>query len=151
MSANDGGQHDNAAAVAAKDLTKAGGDRSTPVEKSDGLQPSQETSVENKAAMEAGKEDVNKASQPQPEEQPKADAKVQPNVAPVEATAPVADAGTADDDGEEDKDSDDDEAEIVEESPCGRWLKRREEVKYRDVPGIDTAYLGKDGVKLDRR
>ena len=27
-------------------------------------------------------------------------------------------------------DSDDDEAEIVEESPCGRWLKRREEVIF---------------------
>lgn len=23
-----------------------------------------------------------------------------------------------------------DESEILEESPCGRWLKRREEVKY---------------------
>ncbi|XP_033218846.1 nuclear receptor-binding protein homolog isoform X1 [Belonocnema kinseyi] len=66
-----------------------------------------------------------------------------------------------------------DESEILEESPCGRWLKRREEVyvgtKYslgeganfavskvgenevsemkveqRDVPGIDCAYLAMD-------
>jgi hypothetical protein len=25
--------------------------------------------------------------------------------------------------------SEDDESEILEESPCGRWLKRREEVR----------------------
>jgi len=37
-----------------------------------------------------------------------------------------------------------DESEILEESPCGRWLKRREEVSYRDVPGIDAAYLAMD-------
>lgn len=38
----------------------------------------------------------------------------------------------------------DDESEIVEESPCGRWAKRREEVDQRDVPGIDCAYLAMD-------
>ncbi|TRY61577.1 hypothetical protein TCAL_01472 [Tigriopus californicus] len=43
-----------------------------------------------------------------------------------------------------DDESDDDEAEIVEESPTGRWLKRKEQIKYRDVPGIDTAYLAMD-------
>lgn len=37
-----------------------------------------------------------------------------------------------------------DESEILEESPCGRWLKRREEVDQRDVPGIDSAYLAMD-------
>lgn len=37
-----------------------------------------------------------------------------------------------------------DESEILEESPCGRWLKRREEVDQRDVPGIDFAYLAMD-------
>lgn len=37
-----------------------------------------------------------------------------------------------------------DESEILEESPCGRWLKRREEVDQRDVPGIDCAYLAMD-------
>ena len=33
--------------------------------------------------------------------------------------------------------SEDEESEILEESPCGRWLKRREVVSYRDVPGLD--------------
>ncbi|XP_075970011.1 MLF1-adaptor molecule [Anticarsia gemmatalis] len=37
-----------------------------------------------------------------------------------------------------------DESEILEESPCGRWLKRREEVEQRDVPGIDCANLAMD-------
>ncbi|XP_019762933.2 nuclear receptor-binding protein homolog isoform X2 [Dendroctonus ponderosae] len=37
-----------------------------------------------------------------------------------------------------------DESEILEESPCGRWLKRREEVEQRDVPGIDCAFLAMD-------
>ncbi|XP_032792785.1 nuclear receptor-binding protein isoform X2 [Daphnia magna] len=37
-----------------------------------------------------------------------------------------------------------DESEILEESPCGRWLKRREVVQQRDVPGIDAAYLAMD-------
>ncbi|CAG7719816.1 unnamed protein product [Allacma fusca] len=44
-------------------------------------------------------------------------------------------------DGGEDSD---DESEILEESPCGRWAKRREEVDQRDVPGIDCAYLAMD-------
>ena len=42
------------------------------------------------------------------------------------------------------QDTDDDETETTEESPCGRWLKRREEIKYRDVPGIDTSFLAMD-------
>ncbi|CAH1122588.1 unnamed protein product [Ceutorhynchus assimilis] len=37
-----------------------------------------------------------------------------------------------------------DESESLEESPCGRWLKRREEVDQRDVPGIDCAFLAMD-------
>ncbi|GAB6026647.1 hypothetical protein CHUAL_013053 [Chamberlinius hualienensis] len=41
-------------------------------------------------------------------------------------------------------DDSEDESEILEESPCGRWLKRREEVEQRDVPGIDLAYLAMD-------
>ncbi|VDM72172.1 unnamed protein product [Strongylus vulgaris] len=42
-------------------------------------------------------------------------------------------------------DSDGDGAdEILEESPCKRWSKRREQVKQRDVPGIDVAYLAMD-------
>ncbi|EGT50207.1 hypothetical protein CAEBREN_25802 [Caenorhabditis brenneri] len=42
-------------------------------------------------------------------------------------------------------DSDADAAEeILEESPDKRWSKRREQVKQRDVPGIDVAYLAMD-------
>lgn len=41
-------------------------------------------------------------------------------------------------------DDSEDESEILEESPCGRWLKRREEVEQRDVPGIDSAFLAMD-------
>ncbi|XP_022317171.1 nuclear receptor-binding protein-like isoform X2 [Crassostrea virginica] len=37
-----------------------------------------------------------------------------------------------------------DECEVLEESPCGRWQKRREEVEQRDVPGIDNAFLAMD-------
>ena len=37
----------------------------------------------------------------------------------------------------EGEESEDEESEILEESPCGRWLKRREVVSYRDVPGED--------------
>lgn len=36
------------------------------------------------------------------------------------------------------------ESEVLEESPCGRWRKMRAEVSYRDVPGIDHAYLAMD-------
>ena len=35
-----------------------------------------------------------------------------------------------------DSDDDDDDEDVIEESPCGRYIKRREVVKYRDVPGI---------------
>lgn len=41
-------------------------------------------------------------------------------------------------------DDTDDESEVLEESPCGRWQKRREEVEQRDVPGIDNAFLAMD-------
>lgn len=36
-----------------------------------------------------------------------------------------------------------DESEILEESPCGRWLKRREEVSYNSCqkPDIDIICL----------
>ncbi|XP_031559721.1 nuclear receptor-binding protein-like [Actinia tenebrosa] len=42
--------------------------------------------------------------------------------------------------GDESEDDDD----VVEQSPCGRWEKRRQEVMQRDVPGIDHAYLAMD-------
>ncbi|PVD22851.1 hypothetical protein C0Q70_16109 [Pomacea canaliculata] len=41
-------------------------------------------------------------------------------------------------------DESDDESGVLEESPCGRWQKRREEVEQRDVPGIDNAFLAMD-------
>ncbi|KAL8184169.1 UNVERIFIED_CONTAM: Nuclear receptor-binding protein [Gekko kuhli] len=45
---------------------------------------------------------------------------------------------------EEEEEESEDESEILEESPCGRWQKRREEVNQRNVPGIDSAYLAMD-------
>ncbi|XP_047437252.1 nuclear receptor-binding protein-like [Mugil cephalus] len=44
----------------------------------------------------------------------------------------------------EDEDESEDESDILEESPCGRWQKRKEEVNQRNVPGIDAAYLAMD-------
>ncbi|XP_052258098.1 nuclear receptor-binding protein-like isoform X2 [Dreissena polymorpha] len=41
-------------------------------------------------------------------------------------------------------DDTDEESDVLEESPCGRWQKRREEVEQRDVPGIDSAFLAMD-------
>lgn len=57
------------------------------------------------------------------------------------AASPAAAVPANESEGDE---SEDDESEILEESPCGRWLKRREVVSYRDVPGIDCAYLAMD-------
>lgn len=34
-----------------------------------------------------------------------------------------------------------DESEILEESPCGRWLKRREEVRWNVVHIFNTVFL----------
>lgn len=52
-------------------------------------------------------------------------------------------AGKTTDDVASDSDADGAE-EILEESPDKRWSKRREQVKQRDVPGIDVAYLAMD-------
>ncbi|KAE8297254.1 Nuclear receptor-binding protein [Larimichthys crocea] len=57
---------------------------------------------------------------------------------PVASMQPPATTAT------EDEDESEDESEILEESPCGRWQKRREEVNQRNVPGIDAAYLAMD-------
>jgi len=57
---------------------------------------------------------------------------------------PADDKQTTDGNIESEGDDSEDESEILEESPCGRWLKRREVVSYRDVPGIDCAYLAMD-------
>ncbi|XP_068609592.1 nuclear receptor-binding protein [Brachionichthys hirsutus] len=64
-------------------------------------------------------------------------ASVSPPVSMV--TQPPAAAATEDEEEESE-----DESEILEESPCGRWQKRREEVNQRNVPGIDNAYLAMD-------
>ncbi|KAJ8375023.1 hypothetical protein SKAU_G00056030 [Synaphobranchus kaupii] len=37
-----------------------------------------------------------------------------------------------------------DESEILEESPCGRWQKRKEQVSQGNVPGIESASLAMD-------
>ncbi|KAM4592896.1 nuclear receptor-binding protein-like isoform 1-T2 [Odontesthes bonariensis] len=57
---------------------------------------------------------------------------------PVASQNPDATSAT------EDEEESEDESEILEESPCGRWQKRREEVNQRNVPGIDAAYLAMD-------
>ncbi|KAK1796114.1 hypothetical protein P4O66_009188 [Electrophorus voltai] len=62
-----------------------------------------------------------------------------PPVSAVTQVPPAAAAATEDEEEESE-----DESEILEESPCGRWQKRREEVNQRNVPGIDNAYLAMD-------
>ncbi|CAN9506931.1 unnamed protein product [Ophioblennius macclurei] len=62
-------------------------------------------------------------------------ASASPSVASIKAPASSA---------TEDEEESEDESEILEESPCGRWQKRREEVNQRNVPGIDAAYLAMD-------
>ncbi|KAG8122911.1 putative Nuclear receptor-binding protein [Naja naja] len=57
---------------------------------------------------------------------------------------PLAAATQEEEEEEEEEDESEDESEILEESPCGRWQKRREEVNQRNVPGIDSAYLAMD-------
>eukprot|EP00092_Neocalanus_flemingeri_P025588 GFUD01027741.1.p1 GENE.GFUD01027741.1~~GFUD01027741.1.p1 ORF type:complete len:547 (-),score=196.30 GFUD01027741.1:122-1762(-) len=64
----------------------------------------------------------------------------EPNIISKQSTETVP-VAVPESEGDE---SEEDESEILEESPCGRWLKRREEVSYRDVPGIDCAYLAMD-------
>lgn len=56
----------------------------------------------------------------------------------------VSEGVTLDSSPRESGDDSEDESEILEESPCGRWLKRREEVDQRDVPGIDCVHLAMD-------
>lgn len=70
----------------------------------------------------------------------------QPAIVQAAATATTTTtAPAAAEEPKEDSDSDDDDDEgVIEESPCGRYIKRKEVIKYRDVPGIDTAYLAMD-------
>jgi len=67
-----------------------------------------------------------------------------PDTEPSMVTKMITEAVPAPVPESEGDESEEDESEILEESPCGRWLKRREEVSYRDVPGIDCAYLAMD-------
>ncbi|PAV86048.1 hypothetical protein WR25_07311 [Diploscapter pachys] len=53
-------------------------------------------------------------------------------------------AANQDDGKDSESEEDDGTTEILEESPDRRWSKRREQVKQRDVPGIDVAYLAMD-------
>lgn len=64
-----------------------------------------------------------------------------PQAAPASVSPPVSTVPPSATDEEEESE---DESEILEESPCGRWQKRREEVNQRNVPGIDNAYLAMD-------
>lgn len=50
---------------------------------------------------------------------------------PAPATATTATKPPATSTATEDEDESEDESEILEESPCGRWQKRREEVTVR--------------------
>lgn len=43
-------------------------------------------------------------------------------------------------DNSNNQDDSDEESEILEESPCGRWLKRREEVSVFDIGQKTIAY-----------
>lgn len=45
---------------------------------------------------------------------------------------------------EEREEESEDESEIVEESPCGRWQKRKEQVSQGNVPGVESASLAMD-------
>ncbi|KHN80355.1 Nuclear receptor-binding protein [Toxocara canis] len=63
----------------------------------------------------------------------------------ISTSATPAARTRVDNDHDKDSESEGDGAEeILEESPCKRWSKRREQVKQRDVPGIDFAYLAMD-------
>uniref|UniRef100_A0A4W5PJ22 Nuclear receptor-binding protein n=1 Tax=Hucho hucho TaxID=62062 RepID=A0A4W5PJ22_9TELE len=68
-------------------------------------------------------------------------ASTEQSVSPPVSTVTPPPATTPTEDEEEESE---DESEILEESPCGRWQKRREEVNQRNVPGIDNAYLAMD-------
>lgn len=37
-----------------------------------------------------------------------------------------------------------DESDILEESPCGRWQKRREQVNQGNMPGVQSTFLAMD-------
>lgn len=42
------------------------------------------------------------------------------------------------------EDESEDESEVLEESPCGRWQKRKEQVNQGNMPGIESTFLAMD-------
>ncbi|XP_011179153.1 nuclear receptor-binding protein homolog [Zeugodacus cucurbitae] len=88
------------------------------------------------------------APQSQQQSQPQQQQQQQPPPQIIGASTTTVTADTvnmaADSSPRESGDDSEDESEILEESPCGRWLKRREEVDQRDVPGIDCVHLAMD-------
>ena len=66
-------------------------------------------------------------------------ASVSPPVASIHSHSPAPPAT-------EDEDESEDESDILEESPCGRWQKRREEVR-----GEQEAELSQDQLKMKDR
>uniref|UniRef100_A0A8V0YD92 Nuclear receptor binding protein 2 n=1 Tax=Gallus gallus TaxID=9031 RepID=A0A8V0YD92_CHICK len=45
---------------------------------------------------------------------------------------------------QEKEEESEEESEILEESPCGRWQKRREQVNQGNMPGIQSTFLAMD-------
>ncbi|KRX60862.1 Thioredoxin reductase 1, cytoplasmic, partial [Trichinella sp. T9] len=72
-------------------------------------------------------------SQPHPPPPPPQQQQQQPQQQNKQATS-----------GRESDSDDEDSNSPLEESPCGRWQKRRERVQRRNVPGIDATYLAMD-------
>ncbi|CAI5778737.1 receptor-binding 2 isoform X1 [Podarcis lilfordi] len=52
-----------------------------------------------------------------------------------EAAAPVSAAS---------QEESEDESEVLEESPCGRWQKRKEQVNQGNMPGLQSTFLAMD-------
>lgn len=59
-------------------------------------------------------------------------------------TSEVEQTTINDNENDNEHDSESDDEMILEESPCGRWQKRKEEVQQQEVPGIDQAFLAMD-------
>uniref|UniRef100_A0A8C5J1U1 Uncharacterized protein n=1 Tax=Junco hyemalis TaxID=40217 RepID=A0A8C5J1U1_JUNHY len=45
---------------------------------------------------------------------------------------------------QEKEEESEEESEVLEESPCGRWQKRREQVNQGNMPGIQSTFLAMD-------
>ncbi|XP_068094303.1 nuclear receptor-binding protein 2 isoform X2 [Hyperolius riggenbachi] len=51
---------------------------------------------------------------------------------------------TAEKNPEKKEEESDDDCEVLEESPCGRWHKRKEQVNQGNMPGIESTFLAMD-------